>query len=394
MLLPIKSKNPPESFPIGTLCLIFINLFVYALTVGPGLEIKERILMKYGLTYANMGPLTMISSMFLHANIFHILGNMWFLYLFGFAVEGRLKTWKFLVIYLVAGLAGDLLHTFVVGPSHPLLPSIGASGAIMGVLGAALYMFPFGKVDFFYWFGWFFHGVFTWPMWGVGILYLGQDLLWAFLAGAAGGGVAHLAHLGGALGGFLACIPFKPKRDSREASDARAMFSETKDLRTLSSWELAAMAASNPNDTTLALNWMHRCLRDNRVTQDCHETFFRLLPAIIQREPIQSVGFVLASIAMTPGVVNPGFLLQTAGRLEQVQDSGTAIRLYDAVMADPKATPQDKEAALFRSAMLAETAFGNLQRAAHGYQEILRHYPMGPFADQARLRLSSLQRRI
>src|SRR5438034_7636576 len=264
MLLPFRSKNPPESLPLGTIGLLAANVLIF-LATQENLVIKENVVWQNGLSADNAGPLTFLSSMFLHGDILHLLGNMWFLYLFGFAVEGRLKTIKFLVLYFASGVTGGLLQLVTSAGSHT--PMIGASGAIMGVVGAALYMFPYGKVDFVFGWGLVYWRVVTWHMYWVAIYYIGFDIVMVFLGP---GPVAHFAHIGGAAGGILMCFLFRAPRDSQQASDAKAIFSETKDLRYLSPRELAAMAQHNPNDTTLVLNWMHRCLRDSMgVSPEC-----------------------------------------------------------------------------------------------------------------------------
>src|SRR2546423_5337200 len=153
MLLPLRSKNPPERFPIGTLCLIGINLLVFALTVDDTLHVRAEVLRTAGISLANFNPFSLIAHLFVHANLLHLAGNMWFLYLFGFAAEGRLRTPRFLVVYFAAGFAGSLLHQAMFGQVNADSFSYGASGAIMGVMGGALFMFPFSKVDcFFAWY--------------------------------------------------------------------------------------------------------------------------------------------------------------------------------------------------------------------------------------------------
>src|SRR5690349_1013449 len=134
MFVPYRCKNPPESFPWATYGLILANPFVYVCTTEYGLVIKESVLLEYGLTYDSMEPGDAFASLFLHANLMHLLGNMWFLHLFGSAVEGRLKWFKFLLVYFAAGFAGDALQLGIFGPMHPDIPGIGASGAIMGLM--------------------------------------------------------------------------------------------------------------------------------------------------------------------------------------------------------------------------------------------------------------------
>ena len=391
MLLPIRSKNPPESFPIATILLIVINVVVFFLT-SDGFQIRPEVVKQWGQTGANFSVTTCITSMFLHGDLLHLLGNMWFLYLFGFAVEGRLKTPKFVFVYLAAGFAGDLLHYLVIARLDPGLPSIGASGAIMGVLGAALFMFPFGQVEFLWGWGFYHMDIVTWNIWHVALYYLGIDILLAVIAGG-GGGVAHFAHIGGAAGGALACALLRPKRDSSEASEARAMYAETKDLSTLSSRELAAMHVSNPDDTHIVLNWMHRSLRDPYgVKPECFAAFQRLLPQIVEREDLISLGGVLSGVCSIPDIVPPAILLKTSFALERQGEFTLALRLLDGVITNQRSTQADLEAAMMRSAILCETALGNKHRAWETYQEIMSRYPMSPMADQARLRLAQMAR--
>lgn len=390
MLLPYKSKNPPESVPYATCALILVNVLVFAFTSQYGLVAKKEVVEGFGLSGVNSGPLNWLTSMFLHGDIFHLLGNMWFLYLLGFAVEGRLRTAKFLILYFVAGIAGSAAHFFVFSVSEPTIPAIGASGAIMGLLGAALFMFPFAQMAFFLWIGLIYTSVFVWPMWGVGLWYLGFDLVLAIVSGGESG-VAHLAHLGGAAGGFLAAMAFRPKRDSAEASEAKATFSEVNDMGVLSTRELAAMHASNPDEPLIALHWMHKSLRDPYgVKPECQAAFLRLLPKMVRDMEPGPVGFCVASLSMKPGVIPPTYTLDVAHRLERVGEYALSMRLFDAVVLDPAARPADVESAMFRVGILCETALGNPQRAMASYQELMRRFELSPLADQARARAKGM----
>lgn len=390
MLLPYKSKNPPESFPYATCALILVNVLVFVFTSKYGLVARREVVEDFGLSGVNSAPLNWMTSMFLHGDIFHLLGNMWFLYLLGFAVEGRLRTAKFLSVYFAAGLAGSTAHYFVFSVNEPTIPSIGASGAIMGLLGAALFMFPFAQMAFFLWFGLLFTSVFVWPMWGVGLWYLGFDVVMALISGSSSG-VAHLAHLGGAAGGFLAAMAFRPKRDSAEASEAKAMFSEVNDMGVLSSRELAAMHESNPDDALIALHWMHKSMRDPYGAKpECQAAFLRLLPKMVRELDPGPIGFCVSSLVMKPGVVLPALTLDVAHKLERCGEYAMSMRLFDAVVQDPASRPSDIESALFRVGILCETALGNPQRALSAYRELARRFEMSPMADQAKARAKGM----
>lgn len=391
MLLPFRAKNPPDSIPWATCALIAINTVIFFATSN-GLEIRESIAMDYGLSGNNSGVINWIVSAFLHGDIFHLLGNMWFLYLFGFAVEGRLKTLKFLLVYFAADFAGNLLHFTLFSMAEPDIPTIGASGAIMGLLGATLWIFPFAHMDVFYWFGWFWRGVFTVPMWGVGLYYLGLDLVMALIG--MDSGVANLAHLGGALGGFLVVLVLGSKRDSADVSEAKATFSEAKDLGVLRTRELEDLHRAKPTDPLIALHWMNRSQKDGRVSDDCHRAFRTLLPAMVKEIDSAPVGYAVASQFPSPGNIDPRLVLEVALKCERGGEFLLAIRLLEFVAADAKSTPDLVESALFRLGVLCETTTSNPQRALYAYDEVVRRFGLSPMADQAKARAKALRSRL
>lgn len=391
MLLPIRSKNPPESFPFATIGLIFVNLVVYAVTSN-GFEVKEEAVKRFAITGHTFDPLHILTSMFMHGSLMHILGNMFFLYLLGFAVEGRMKSLKFLALYLLAGAGGDVLHHFLFEVTHPDVPSLGASGAIMGVMGAALYIFPHAKMTMLY--GFYYRwGTMDWPMWGVAIFYIGFDLLFAVIGAADG--VGHFAHIGGAAAGFAIAAAMMIKRDTHEASEAKATLAETKDLQTLSRMELEALYKVKPDDTAVVVNWVYRSMRDiGGVRQNCIDAFVRLLPRIVREQEPGPVAICLLTLNLPPGAVKSMYVTELATKLEKSGDNITALRLYDSIVNDLNVSPADHEFATFRIGMLCESAMGNYGRAQSCYQEIIARYPMGAFAEQAKARLKYVSTRV
>lgn len=377
-----------------TCILIATNLIVYTLT-SDGFSIRPFALERFALKGTNFGPVSILTSMFLHANLLHIVGNLWFLYLLGFAVEGRLKWWKFSIVYVGSGICGSLLHHFIIGVNNPELPSLGASGAIMGVLGAALYMFPFAQVEFIC-IGWMFDGYFQirpFAMWAIGLIYPGMDLVIALILRDGSDGVAHFAHIGGVAGGFILCMLFRPKRDSRTASDAKAMLAETDDLALLSRIELQEMAKANPDDALLTMHWMTRSIHDQRVDSACRDAFIRLLPRMIEEQPASAVGSCLLAFVRTGHPVSTRMLVQVAAACEKDIQPSLGLKLYETAWADPNLALVDRESILFRVAIICETSLGNEPRAVASYQEIIRGNPMSPMAEKARVRLKALQAR-
>ena len=253
------------------MALIAANVLVYLFVnilgnrENPGI-ISDYVAETYGVSLMNVGPKTLLTSMFLHGDPFHLIGNMLFLYLFGFAVEGRVKWWKFLLVYFLAGLAGDGLHFAIYGSAHPDMPSIGASGAIMGVMGAALWMFPHAKINIFIWWGWYIRVV-EWSLYWVALYYIAMDLLGAALFGAQSG-TGHLAHLGGVGAGFLIVLALRIKRDDEYTSETKAQVAETKDYSFLSPMQLEDLIKNQPDNEHLALMLVARSVDARRPITD------------------------------------------------------------------------------------------------------------------------------
>lgn len=392
MILPIRAKNPPESLPWATCALIGLNVVIF-LATADGLGIRESALNTGALTASNASPATFLSSMFLHADVFHLAGNMWFLYLFGFAVEGRLKWYRFLPVYFLSGVAGDLLQLALSTEATRDIPSLGASGAIMGVLGAGLWMFPHSKVNVLYFFGWFWYGIWEASLWMVGLYYLGIDLLFGGLNSVAGasGGVAHWAHLGGAIVGFLAVIVLRQRKDSHEMSLAKEAWAESRDISSLAPWELQDLALANPQDANMAHVWMWRCLQRRQVSEECVRHFLSLLPAMVAKEDPPALAGTLASLCTSPVIVPAAPILGAASALEAKGVVMDVATVYMAVRNWRHATDVDHELATFRLARLKHRGTRQFEEAARLYTEVAQKWPMGPFAGPALQGLREIQ---
>lgn len=205
-MFPLKDNQPTYKFPLITVLLIVANVLVFLLELSaPDLEafIAQFALTPSLIELSRVSTLsTFFTSQFLHAGFIHIISNMWFLKIFGNNVEEKFGSIKFLIIYLLAGLAGNLAQ-YLFSPTSNI-PILGASGAVAGVLGAYLVFFPrhtiktlipfFGfltvvnipaQVMLFYWF-------LTQLLSGVGSVAIAQI-----------GGVAFWAHVGGFATGWL-----------------------------------------------------------------------------------------------------------------------------------------------------------------------------------------------
>jgi membrane associated rhomboid family serine protease len=214
VLLPIRDHNPSHSFPFVTVGLIVVNVLVYIMQ-----ELDPRITYVYAaipaeITGADVNPLvrmqlemqhgiraepvvhpwlTILTSMFLHGGFLHILGNMWSLWIFGNNVEDALGHFRYLLLYLFWGVVAALSH-IVFNWASPI-PVVGASGAIAGVMGAYLLLFPHARIDCVLLF------VIITFVEVPAIFFLIFWFVSQFLVYSPG--VAYLAHIGGFVAGFI-----------------------------------------------------------------------------------------------------------------------------------------------------------------------------------------------
>ena len=229
-MIPIRDDTPRFSTPFVTYFIIALNtlVFLFELTVGgQSHRALNSLMYQFGvvplhferaLTAGSTASLTglflpILTSMFLHASWLHIIGNMWVLWIFGDNIEDYLGHFTYLLFYLVSGFAAAVAHILLNAGSN--VPSVGASGAIAGVMGAYFVLYPRARV--LIWFPpiFFFHL----PTW----LVLGYWFFVQFLSGAAtsiaetsqtSGGIAFWAHVGGFVAGIvlIKVLPERPRR--------------------------------------------------------------------------------------------------------------------------------------------------------------------------------------
>jgi membrane associated rhomboid family serine protease len=225
-MFPLKDDNPTTITPFVTGILIFLNVVIFLYQVSLEPQASRIFAYEYGVIpavvtgeqqlpagIAVIPPfLSMFTNMFLHGGWMHLIGNMWFLWIFGNNIEEAMGSLRYLVFYILCGFLASGAH--VLSNIESTLPSLGASGAIAGVMGAYILLYPRARVltlIFLFFF--------------IRILYIPAGLvlgLWFFIqlisgsltGGQSGGGVAFWAHIGGFIAGVLLVGLFK-KADVR-----------------------------------------------------------------------------------------------------------------------------------------------------------------------------------
>src|SRR5436190_22736705 len=143
-MIPLRDIIPSRTFPYITITIIVLNALAWLFELSLPREVLPAFLQVYGMVPADFHASTLISSMFLHGGWSHIIGNMWYLWIFGDNIEDRLGHGRFIVFYLLCGITAAL-GQIIVDPSSRL-PTIGASGAIAGVMGGYFVLYPHSRV--------------------------------------------------------------------------------------------------------------------------------------------------------------------------------------------------------------------------------------------------------
>jgi len=216
-MIPLRSSEPHYNRATVTLAIIAVNVlvFLYELSIGMNSYALQRFILLHGIVpdrivHDSVGYSSILTSMFIHGGFLHIAGNMWFLWIFGRGVEDILGHAKYLFLYFACGIAAALVYILV--SSNSTVPTVGASGAIAGIMGAYLIKFPRAYIRtlvfivifittidipaFFLLLYWFFIQFFS------GIGSVSQE---------SSGGVAWFAHVGGFLAG-MALIMLMPTK--------------------------------------------------------------------------------------------------------------------------------------------------------------------------------------
>ena len=211
MFFPYKDDNPRILIPYVTYGIIAVNVFIFAFQFSVEFSDPESaalFIYSFGLIPSDFSIFTMFTSMFLHGGIAHILGNMWFLWLFGDNVESTLGHVKYAFFYIICGVAASLCQVLMNPGSE--IPMVGASGAIAGVLGLYMVRFPHARVHVFVFIIIFFTTIRVPAMIVLGFWFFNQLTNGMGTLGLdTTGGVAWFAHVGGFIAGIMLHQAFK-----------------------------------------------------------------------------------------------------------------------------------------------------------------------------------------
>lgn len=389
-ILPYRVKNPWKHFPVATVSLIGLNVFIYLLTSSENafFAASENIL-PYCYQMGETNFFTIFSAMFLHADIFHIGGNMLFLWVFGPPVEDRLGIPRFLAVYLATGVVGFLLQGFVdIIFAGSTMPGLGASGAIMGIMGAYWFVFSWSIVCVAYWILLFWRGV--WELkafWVIGA-YIVLDLFEGITSEKGAGGVANFAHVGGGVAGALLCLALKVRRDSEQVSEAKASQAEMKDLKLVSLADLEVMRAAEPQRVDIIRALIPQAVRNMRMDL-VKRAFAEAGPTLLTEDP-NLVIYYLMRLEGDHKLYKTSQLMRLARHVEHDPDPKNAIGIYDLIL-DHYPNAPETEMVLYRLALLFWEKQQDKDTAWMLLSQLLERFPYGSLEHPAKQLMAKLK---
>lgn len=218
-MFPIRDHNPSLRPPLVTWALMAANIAVFVAMLGVEADPRTAAQVYYdyallpGRLSAGENPLALLTSAFMHAGFLHLAGNMLFLWIFGDNLEDQMGHGPYLAFYLACGVAAGLAQV-AISPGS-MVPMVGASGAISGVMGGYLLLFPRARVDLLLILIVFIR-TFTLPAWVVLGLWFGLQVFAGLGADPEMGGVAYWAHAGGFVAGVVLTLPLWLRRGGRD----------------------------------------------------------------------------------------------------------------------------------------------------------------------------------
>ena len=220
-MIPLRDDNPAQRIPVVTRVFILANIAIWVVELSLG-EALPEFLREWGVvpgrlvaslagdTSLPVEAATLVTSMFLHGGWMHIIGNMWYLWIFGDNVEDRMGSLRYFFFYLVGGVVSALVHSALLPGSA--IPTVGASGAIAAVLGGYAQAFPRARVLTLIPVFFFFQVIAVPALVLLGVWFLIQFVAGTLTFGSGSGGVAWWAHIAGFVYGFIAMALLTQKR--------------------------------------------------------------------------------------------------------------------------------------------------------------------------------------
>lgn len=398
-LLPIRTDRTLRAVPYVTYSLCFLNLFVFLHELGLSAADRYQYTSQWGFSLAHPSLVTLFTHAFLHADIFHIAGNLLLLWLVGTVLETGIGSILFLLLYFASLVSSLLLYgsiTQAVSPGASEIHLVGASGAIAGVTGFAAFRYyrmrTLTVVLFLivpvYW-NWF-------PLWWYAVYFAAIETFLGIqqVIGGEGDYVAHWAHIGGLGLGVLTAVLMKMfkegKREFVLEDVAKATTGARLEDRSLQ--ELEQLLRERPDDPELLEAVAALWVVNGNLAQS-REIYLRAIPLFIAAgQPDRAaIDYLNVLHAFPDEVLEPRTQMKLASTLEGQGHFTEAVQAFTLVV---KHAPQhdDAQTALLRAAQIYQRHLGDMTTAGQYLQALLQRYPTSPFRRLAQERLQVIGR--
>jgi membrane associated rhomboid family serine protease len=388
-LIPIGDETPSRRPAIVTWSLLAVNTIVFLLCISRGRYGFDEVLGRWGFVPSDFSVVTLVTSMFLHANVFHIVGNMLYLWIFGDNVEDVFGHLGFLAFYLGTGIAAGLCH-FAFNMTS-IRPTVGASGAISGVLGAYIVLFPHSRIRMLWWWYWYVRVFSVRAGWFLGF-YFALQIVLAIMVGSESS-VALWAHIGGFAAGLtvtlilfmLKVIKAPPKPAVRIDSPLARAAADAGVLRGPVDRPFQTGGAGGGVVTT-------RVVESGTLSADASRRIEDIFGALSGGETQKAVRLAQLELKIPrKAAAEPWALARVADAFYQGGVHAVSFRVYEEVIrrmaADDARLPEMK----FRAAIIAARHLEDHNAARRLFEEVIRSHQRDDRVKLARRELSRIE---
>lgn len=406
--LPIKTDRTLRAVPYVTYALCFLCLFVHLATLRLSEYDFTIFTRHFGFIVEHPTPVALATYGFLHADIFHLVGNLLILWLVGTVLEAGIGSPVFLLLYLAGQVTAVLLYGLIGKaflPGELDLPLVGASGAIAGVTGFAAFRYYRLRILTIPLIAWPALGlpvpipIPLWlPMWSYAVLFAGREMIEGItlITQGSGSNVAHWAHIGGLLLGALAALALNAAGDGKRESVLEDTVKQagTEKPSTQSLWEAQQLLHTRPDDPEV-LEATAALLLAKGQREQGRALYLKSIPLFLaDAQPKRAaISYLNVLRAFPETVFPPREQMRLATSLEEQGHYPEALQAFTLLHAH---YPDHEEAqtALLRAAHLQHRRLDDPDAAAALLQTLLQTYPATPWRELARQRLADLARYV
>jgi len=393
VLIPIRTDRHLKRVPYITYLIIFLNILIYLSTLSLSNASSYTLSLKYGFVLADITWYSFITNAFLHADLMHLLGNMFILWIAGTVLESAIGRAQFVMIYFASAITGVILFAlatyYMADPKMFSIPLIGASGAIAGVIGFAAFRYYYIKVQTIFGIIVPFPILYWMPFWGYALYFFIKELILGFSQQSSN--VAHFAHLGGLFLGAVLAIIFRSYRDGLrdiivEQAGKRVRIGKKDDI----SEAVSSLLEENPDDPELLVTEAG-IKAVNKDILGATEIYVKALGIALRQGNYQTamVSFENILDLNSDTILDPRTYLALFTLYEKDNNMTRMNQVFDIVLTRYTHSTE-AESILIKMANYCAKTLNYKDRAITYYTYLIDHYPNSGYVNIARDELEKL----